>query len=146
MCIRDRYRKRQGEGVYSGVADTLHAAYKVAVYYIVERLKHHGQNHRYAHFHHQAADRLCSCLLYTSNVLEGIARARGFIKKGGEPDCERAAKIVLDEFRGGKMGRITLELPGDIKDMTDKKAERDAEKRARDKERKENYRNKKGGA
>ena len=80
------------------------------------------------------------------NVLEGIARARGFIKKGGEPDCERAAKIVLDEFRGGKMGRITLELPGDIKDMTDKEAERDAEKRARDKERKENYRNKKGGA
>lgn len=76
------------------------------------------------------------------NVLESIARARGFIKKGGETDCERAAKIILDEFRGGKIGKITLELPEDIKEMNDKKAEKEAEKKIRDKERKENYRNK----
>jgi len=42
-------------------------------------------------------------------LLELIARRRGFLVSGGEADLERAAAIVLDEFRGGKVGRITLE-------------------------------------
>ena len=33
--------------------------------------------------------------------------------KGGVYDTERACKVVLDEFRGGKLGRITLESPGE---------------------------------
>lgn len=44
-------------------------------------------------------------------ILEMIGRKRGFLIKGGEIDYDRAAVIVADEFRGGKLGRITLELP-----------------------------------
>lgn len=44
-------------------------------------------------------------------ILEMIGKRRGFLIKGGEIDYERAAVIVADEFRGGKLGRITLELP-----------------------------------
>ena len=44
-------------------------------------------------------------------VLENIAQKRGCIKKGGAPDYDKAARIVLDEFRSGKLGRITLEVP-----------------------------------
>lgn len=42
-------------------------------------------------------------------LLESICRKRGFIVKGGEADTLRGASVVLDEFRGGKLGRITLE-------------------------------------
>jgi ribosome biogenesis GTPase A len=38
-----------------------------------------------------------------------IARRRGFIVSGGELDMLRAANILLDEFRGGVIGRVTLE-------------------------------------
>jgi len=41
--------------------------------------------------------------------MDNIARKRGFIMSGGRIDYERTARIVLDEFRGGKIGRITLE-------------------------------------
>lgn len=44
-------------------------------------------------------------------ILEMIGRKRGFLIKGGEINYERAAAIVCDEFRGGKLGRISLELP-----------------------------------
>ncbi len=42
-------------------------------------------------------------------VLEEICRRRGFIVKGGEVDLLRGAGVVLDEFRSGKLGRITVE-------------------------------------
>lgn len=45
------------------------------------------------------------------DILTEIARARGMLISGGEPDIERAAATLLDEFRGGKIGRITLEMP-----------------------------------
>lgn len=44
-------------------------------------------------------------------LLEDVARARGMLLSGGVPNTERAAIAVLDEFRAGKLGRITLELP-----------------------------------
>ena len=44
-------------------------------------------------------------------ILERIGRKRGFVISGGEIDMERAANIVLDEFRSAKIGRITLEKP-----------------------------------
>ena len=44
-------------------------------------------------------------------MLEAAAGARGFRISGGEADTERMARILLDEFRGGKLGRITLERP-----------------------------------
>ena len=45
-------------------------------------------------------------------VMEEIARKRGYILPGKRIDYERTARALLDEFRAGKLGRITLELPG----------------------------------
>ena len=44
-------------------------------------------------------------------VLEGIAANRACIKKGGGPDFSKAAALLLDEFRSGTIGRMTLEKP-----------------------------------
>ncbi len=44
-------------------------------------------------------------------ALTAAARRRGFLLPGGEVDLERMARILLDEFRGGKLGRVTLEPP-----------------------------------
>lgn len=44
-------------------------------------------------------------------LLTAAARKRGFLISGGEVDLERMAVVLLDEFRGGKLGRITLEEP-----------------------------------
>ncbi len=44
-------------------------------------------------------------------LLEVIGRKRGFLISGGEVDVERTANMLLDEFRTGKMGRMTLETP-----------------------------------
>lgn len=48
---------------------------------------------------------------FDGNILELIAGKRGMMISGGEPDTERAAITLLDEFRGGKIGKITLERP-----------------------------------
>lgn len=45
------------------------------------------------------------------DTMEKIAEKRGFIRAGKRIDYERCAKTILDEFRAGKIGRITLELP-----------------------------------
>ncbi len=47
----------------------------------------------------------------TYELLELIGRKRGMLISGGEVNTERASIMLLDEFRGGKLGRITLELP-----------------------------------
>lgn len=44
-------------------------------------------------------------------LLEAAAKKRGFLAGKGEYDTERMSAVLLDEFRGGKLGRITLELP-----------------------------------
>lgn len=44
-------------------------------------------------------------------ILERVGRKRGMLISGGEVNTERAAITVLDEYRGGKLGRITLERP-----------------------------------
>ncbi len=48
-----------------------------------------------------------------ASVLEAIAKQRGCLLKGraGEFDLEKAAMILLTEFRSGKLGRISLEMP-----------------------------------
>lgn len=50
-------------------------------------------------------------IAYGYCLLEAAGRKRGFLVCGGEVDTERMAKILLDEFRAGKLGRFTLELP-----------------------------------
>ncbi|WP_367565632.1 ribosome biogenesis GTPase YlqF [Lacrimispora sp.] len=44
-------------------------------------------------------------------VLGEIAKARSCLVRGGELDLGRAANLFIDDFRSGKLGRITLELP-----------------------------------
>ncbi len=46
-----------------------------------------------------------------AKLLGEIALSRNLLKTGGEPDWQRAAKMVLDDFRNGKTGRISLETP-----------------------------------
>ena len=48
-------------------------------------------------------------------LLEDCAKNRGMRISGGEVDTERMAKLLLDECRGGKLGRFTLEAPEDVK-------------------------------
>ena len=45
------------------------------------------------------------------DILSEAARKRGFLLSGGVFDTERMAIVLLDEFRGGKLGRVTLERP-----------------------------------
>lgn len=47
-------------------------------------------------------------------ILEMIARKRGFLMSGGVTDTLRAANILLDEFRSTRLGKITLEKPGTV--------------------------------
>ena len=54
--------------------------------------------------------------LENGRLLEGIARNRACLIKGGELDISRAAGLLLDEFRAGKLGRISLEKAEDHKD------------------------------
>lgn len=44
-------------------------------------------------------------------VLEAIGKARGFYASNGAIDLERTSKMIIDEFRSGKLGRFTLEKP-----------------------------------
>ena len=47
------------------------------------------------------------------DLLQAIGKKRGMMMRGGEVDCERASTMLLDEYRGGKLGFITLEMPED---------------------------------
>ena len=47
----------------------------------------------------------------SAELLGEIALSRNLLKTGGEPDWQRASKMVLDDFRNGKTGRISLETP-----------------------------------
>ena len=50
-------------------------------------------------------------IAYGFRLLQAAGHKRGFLVSGGEIDTERMAKILLDEYRAGKLGRLTLELP-----------------------------------
>lgn len=52
----------------------------------------------------------------TLKALEQIAVIRGCLAKGNELDLKKAANILFDDFRSGKLGRITLEFPENKKD------------------------------
>lgn len=47
-------------------------------------------------------------------LLESLAKARACLLQGGRLDTLRASRLLLDDFRGGRLGRITLELPEDV--------------------------------
>ena len=47
-------------------------------------------------------------------LLEMAGRKRGYLISGGEVHSERMAKVLIDEFRSGKLGKFTLEMPEDL--------------------------------
>lgn len=51
------------------------------------------------------------------DMLEQVCKKRGFMMRGGEFDYERAERAVIDDFRKGKLGRITLDTPDDARGM-----------------------------
>ena len=72
---------------------------------------------------HEAHKQLCERYKLTDEetfeiepfaLLELIGAKRGMKISGGDIDTERAAAMLLDEFRGGKIGRITLERPNEL--------------------------------
>ena len=52
-------------------------------------------------------------------LLNAVCQSRGFVRRGGVFDTERGARVLLDEFRGGKIARVTLELPQEGTDGAD---------------------------
>jgi ribosome biogenesis GTPase A len=44
-------------------------------------------------------------------VLEEIARVRACLLKGNELDISKAANILIDDFRSGRLGKLTIEFP-----------------------------------
>ena len=50
------------------------------------------------------------------DLLTKAGRKRGFLMRGAEVDTERMARILLDEFRGGKLGRFTLETVEEVQE------------------------------
>ena len=53
----------------------------------------------------------CEGGLTPVQVLEAAAKRRGCIKKGGEADLSRASALIMEDFRAGRLGRISLERP-----------------------------------
>ena len=51
-------------------------------------------------------------------MYEALCKRRGFILRGGEYDYERGAKALIDDFRKGRIGKITMEKPTDYIDFT----------------------------
>ena len=54
-------------------------------------------------------------------IIEAIARKRGCLGAGGAVDYEKASGIFLREFRGGKFGRITLEIPSEFEEAVEER-------------------------
>ncbi len=52
-------------------------------------------------------------------IIGEIAKVRGCLKKGGEIDYDKAVSILFDDFRSGKIGKITIETPADISTQGD---------------------------
>ena len=49
-------------------------------------------------------------------ILDAVGRKRGALKKGGETDIGKAAGLLLDDFRQGRLGRMTLETVDDLEE------------------------------
>ncbi len=49
----------------------------------------------------------------TLEIMDAIGRKRGCIKRGNEIDYDKVARLILDEYRKGTIGRITLEHPSE---------------------------------
>ncbi len=92
----------------------IHAIGRNAV--IEEEIAEHLADTLLARYPAQLAERfdLAVAGLDGIGVIEAVAKKRGCLLKGkgGAPDLEKAAMILLTEYRAGKLGRISLETPG----------------------------------
>ena len=70
-------------------------------------------------------------VLHDDELLEHIARRRGAVMAGGRFDWQKAAEIVLTDFRGAAIGRITLETPQEYEQWLAAGRAKDAEREAR---------------
>ena len=61
-------------------------------------------------------------------LMDGIAEKRRFLGRGGVPDLHKVSEILLNEFRSGKLGRISLETPAMVEQEAREEAERQREK------------------
>lgn len=86
-------------------------------YRLVERLQKHYANELMARY---KIERVFENPLDT---LDAIARKRGCLMSGGHIDYNRIAVILLDEFRGGKIGNISLERVDDVLDEEENEGE-----------------------
>ena len=86
-------------------------------YRLVERLQKHYANELMARY---KIERVFEDPLDT---LDAIARKRGCLMSGGHIDYNRIAVILLDEFRGGKIGNISLERVDDVLDEEENEVE-----------------------
>lgn len=50
---------------------------------------------------------------FAVKILEEVAKKRALLKKGGETDTDKASKLILDDFKNGRLGKITLENVGE---------------------------------
>ena len=50
---------------------------------------------------------------FAVKTLEAVADKRALLKKGGETDTDKASKLILDDFKNGRLGKITLENVGE---------------------------------
>jgi len=75
--------------------------------------------------------------LHDDELLEHIARRRGAVMAGGRLDWQKAAEIVLTDFRGAAIGRITLETPPEYEQWLAAGRAKDAEREARRKAQRE---------
>lgn len=105
-----------------------------------------------AHYPEELAERYRIALsaieiqaLHDDELLERIARRRGAVMSGGRLDWQKAAEIVLTDFRSAAIGRITLELPQEYEQWLAAGQVRDAERQARQKERRERRERARGG-
>ena len=79
------------------------------------------------------ADALTTRFKLKNNALRGVplleeaCRCRGWLLPGGVCDTDRGAAVILDEFRAGKLGRITLQK-APVKPPKETTPEREAKK------------------
>lgn len=91
-------------GLIGAIKDEL-----VGVELLAEYLHHLGRQHRRPEL--AAAWELPALPPLSADWLAAVARNRGFLLPGGEPDRFQAATLVLHEFRAGKLGRWSLDYP-----------------------------------
>ncbi len=81
--------------------------------YVIRFMEKHYAGALAARYGIEAVDveRMAADPTVAYEVLGQIAARRGCMGKGGEPDLDKAASVLMDDFRSGRLGRVTLEAP-----------------------------------